>query len=225
MKFNFSFINVHKRDAVLNSLHGLKPYMIQRFNNPLKTPPYDIFFMSNETENWLKEKLCVSSFFNIYREMGLIIPNWYKESEDRNSILAEEGRVFRAENFPTAEHLVFYPPRSPKAFFFSVRKEPEFIELDEIPNTLERFSYIVRSRIRKGYPVGIHQFFNYGDPYFSDTTIDKEGAFDLDLAAISVLLLFPNAEIIVDIDEDILYNTNYSGHFIEAVNSQLNKYE
>lgn len=224
MKFNFSFINVHNRDAVLNSLHGLKPYMIQRFCDPLNTtPPHDMFFMSNETENWLKEKLCVSSLFNIYKELGLIVPNWYKESEDRNNILAEEGRVFRAEMLPTAEHLLFYPPANPKAFFFSVIKQPEFIEFNEIPNSLESFSHVVRVRIREQHPVGIHSFCDYAN--FSNTTIDTDGAFDLDLAAISVLFLFPNAEIVVDIDERILYNTNYSGYFMDSIKKHLNKYE
>ena len=195
------------------------------YYDPYKTPSYDMPFMSSQTEDWLKDKLCLSSLTNIYQETGLIVPNWHKESEHRNNILADEGRVFRVETFLTTENLVFYPPAYTKAFFFSVRRKPELIEFNEIPNTLESFSHVVRLRIRKHYPVGIHSFSDYADPYFSNTIIDKDGAFDLDLAAITVLFLFPEVEIVVDIDEDILYSTNYSGYFIDAIKRQLNKYD
>ena len=158
--------------------------------------------------------------------MGLFIPNWTNDDENSNFILADNGRFIRAETFSTSERLVLYSPANPRVFFFSIRRSPKLIEYNDIQPVLRNFSNAVMVRMQEDYPLSISSPY-YLDPYYrsSISCRYKEGAFDLDLAAISILLLFPNAEIVVDIDERILYNTNYSGYFIEAVKRQLNKYE
>lgn len=231
MNFNLSFINVHNQDSFLKeSIYNLKAHTMYSFDPKNFATPYNSLYMSSQTESWMKERLGVSSLLTMYNEMGLIVPNWPNDDESANLILADNGKFFRGETFATSEQLMLNPPTQPKVFFFSIRRMPKLIEYNNIPPSLTVFSSAVRVRIRENYPLGM-QMPSYADPYdvyfFNPCSsfIDMEGVFDLDLAAITTLFLFPKVEIVVDLDEKILYNTNYSGYFMDSIKKHLNKYE
>lgn len=236
---NITSINVHSADSMHDALvRALSSSTMLRYSNSnenLSSYTSQLnYYISQQTQEWIQNKLEISIIPWGYCEGALSVMRWsvkdWADSSGHNTNTLLDNSACRF--YPLSLNNTFLAqPVKPKMFVFSITGMPEFIELNDIniPPHLQFLVEYARIRMRESqdvvpYPSYLN-YFNYPDIGDTVSIRDKVGVFDLDLAVVAVSVFYPDAEIVVDISERILYNSSYKGLTVQYIQNQLNKYE